>query len=140
MVRFQPSAIALHSIGPQGLILWAENFLDACGVEASLHVSRLDLHGDWLIAAIGVALALLSMRLSLPVRAATAVLAVIGVLESLPAAVLLLAAVTPEYASAQVRVGPGAPLCLAGALVALGAALWPERRPAISPSLASGTT
>lgn len=47
VVRFQPSAVALHSLGPQGTILWAENFLDACGVEASLHVSRLDLHSDW---------------------------------------------------------------------------------------------
>ena len=46
-VRFQPTAIALHALGPQGTILWAENLLDACGIEASLHVSRLDLHSDW---------------------------------------------------------------------------------------------
>ena len=47
VVRFQPTAIALHSLGPAGTVLWAENFLEACGVEASLHVSRLDLHSDW---------------------------------------------------------------------------------------------
>ncbi len=47
VVRFQPTAVALHSLGPQGTVLWAENFLDACGIEASLHVSRLDLHSDW---------------------------------------------------------------------------------------------
>jgi|JI10StandDraft_1071094.scaffolds.fasta_scaffold240777_2 hypothetical protein len=47
VVRFQPTAVALHALGPQGTILWAENFLDACGIEASLHVSRLDLHSDW---------------------------------------------------------------------------------------------
>ena len=47
VVRFQPTAIALHSLGPQGTILWAENLLDACGIDATLHVSRLDLHSDW---------------------------------------------------------------------------------------------
>jgi hypothetical protein len=47
VVRFQPTAIALHALGPQGTVLWAENLLDACGIEASLHVSRLDLHSDW---------------------------------------------------------------------------------------------
>ena len=47
VVRFQPTAIALHSLGPQGTILWAENLLDACGIEATLHVSRMDLHSDW---------------------------------------------------------------------------------------------
>ncbi len=31
VVRFQPTAIALHSLGPRGLILWARNVLDAAG-------------------------------------------------------------------------------------------------------------
>ncbi|MEQ1700319.1 MAG: hypothetical protein ABMA25_09420 [Ilumatobacteraceae bacterium] len=47
VVRLQPTAVALHSLGPQGTILWAENLLDACGILATLHVSRLDLHSDW---------------------------------------------------------------------------------------------
>ena len=47
VVRFQPTAVALHALGPQGTILWAENLLDACGIVATLHVSRLDLHSDW---------------------------------------------------------------------------------------------
>ncbi|MEQ1874056.1 MAG: hypothetical protein ABL953_10030 [Ilumatobacteraceae bacterium] len=47
VVRFQPTAMALHALGPQSTILWAENFLDACGIEASLHMARLDLHSDW---------------------------------------------------------------------------------------------
>ncbi|MDP1860123.1 MAG: hypothetical protein Q8K82_15715, partial [Gemmatimonadaceae bacterium] len=42
VARFQPTAVALHSLGPAGTVLWARNLLDACGVEASLHVSRLD--------------------------------------------------------------------------------------------------
>lgn len=46
-VRFQPTAVALHSLGPQGFVLWARNFLDSCGIEATLHVARLDLHSDW---------------------------------------------------------------------------------------------
>jgi len=47
VVRFQPTAVALHALGPAGTVLWARNFLDACGVDAVLHVSRLDLHSDW---------------------------------------------------------------------------------------------
>lgn len=47
VVRIQPTAVALHALGPELTVLWARNFLDACGIEASLHVSRLDLHSDW---------------------------------------------------------------------------------------------
>lgn len=47
VVRFQPTAIALHALGPQGTVLWARNFLDSCGIDATLHVARLDLHSDW---------------------------------------------------------------------------------------------
>ena len=47
VVRFQPTAVALHALGPQGTALWARNFLDACGINATLHVARLDLHSDW---------------------------------------------------------------------------------------------
>jgi len=47
IVRIQPTALALHSFGPRSTVLFAENFLDACGIEASLHVSRLDLYSDW---------------------------------------------------------------------------------------------
>jgi hypothetical protein len=47
VVRFQPTAVALHALGPELTVLWASNFLDACGIEATLHVSRLDLHSDW---------------------------------------------------------------------------------------------
>lgn len=47
VVRVQPTAVALHALGSPGTVLFVENFLDACGVEASLHVNRLDLHSDW---------------------------------------------------------------------------------------------
>ncbi len=47
VVRFQPTALALHSYGPAITVLWARNFLEACGVDAVLGVSRLDLHSDW---------------------------------------------------------------------------------------------
>jgi hypothetical protein len=47
VVRLQPTAIALHSLGPTGVVLWARNLLDAAGVDATLHVNRLDLHADW---------------------------------------------------------------------------------------------
>jgi hypothetical protein len=47
IVRVQPTAVALHSIGPAATVRWAEDFLDACCIEATLHVSRLDLHSDW---------------------------------------------------------------------------------------------
>jgi hypothetical protein len=47
VVRFQPTAVALRALGPEGTVLWAENLLDSCGVEATLHVSRLDLQSDW---------------------------------------------------------------------------------------------
>lgn len=46
-IRIQPTAIALHALGPDGLVLWVRNVLDAAGVDATLHVSRLDLHADW---------------------------------------------------------------------------------------------
>lgn len=38
VVRFQPTALAPHSLGPQGTVLWGRNFLDACGIQATLHV------------------------------------------------------------------------------------------------------
>ncbi len=47
VVRFQPTSVALHAFGPAGTVLWARNFLDACGIDAILGVSRLDLHSDW---------------------------------------------------------------------------------------------
>ncbi len=47
VVRVQPTAVAIHALGPSGTVLWAENVLDATGVDASLHVARLDLHSDW---------------------------------------------------------------------------------------------
>jgi len=47
VVRVQPTSVALHALGPHGTVLFVENFLDACGIEASLHVARLDLHSDW---------------------------------------------------------------------------------------------
>lgn len=47
VVRFQPTAVALHALGPHGTVLWARNFLDACGIDATLNVARLDLHSDW---------------------------------------------------------------------------------------------
>jgi hypothetical protein len=46
-VRIQPTARALHTIGPQTTVLWARNLLDALGIDAVLNVSRLDLHSDW---------------------------------------------------------------------------------------------
>lgn len=47
VVRVQPTAVAIHALGPSGTVLWAENVLDAAGIVASLHVARLDLHSDW---------------------------------------------------------------------------------------------
>lgn len=47
VVRVQPTAVALHSLGPAATVRWVETLLDSCGVEAQLHVSRLDLHSDW---------------------------------------------------------------------------------------------
>jgi len=47
-VRIQPTAIALHSIGAAGTVLFVRNVLDAAGIhDATLSVSRLDLHSDW---------------------------------------------------------------------------------------------
>lgn len=46
-VRIQPTATALHTIGPETTVLWARNLLDALGIDAVLNVSRLDLHSDW---------------------------------------------------------------------------------------------
>lgn len=46
-VRFQPTARALHTIGPQMTVLWARNVLDSLGIDATLQVARLDLHSDW---------------------------------------------------------------------------------------------
>lgn len=47
VVRFQPSSIALHALGPVGTVLWFRNVLDSVGIDASVHVSRIDLHSDW---------------------------------------------------------------------------------------------
>lgn len=47
VVRVQPTAVALHSLGPAATVRWVETLLDSCGVEAQVHVSRLDLHSDW---------------------------------------------------------------------------------------------
>lgn len=133
LLRAGAGAMATSFLLPWGSLL-------QFGYDFEGQVTRFDLHGDWPVAVIGVLLAVLSMRLSMKARVATALLAVIGLLESLPAGVVLLASASPEYAEAHVRVGVGAPLCLAGALLALGAALWPERSPSPpSPSLASGT-
>lgn len=46
-VRIQPTSKALHALGPTTTVLWVRNLLDAAGVDASLQVSRLDLHADW---------------------------------------------------------------------------------------------
>jgi len=46
-IRVQPTARALHTIGPETTVLWVRNLLDAFGVESTLQVSRLDLHSDW---------------------------------------------------------------------------------------------
>ncbi|MDW3213117.1 MAG: hypothetical protein R8G01_03910 [Ilumatobacteraceae bacterium] len=47
-VRIQPTALALHSLGPAQTVLFVRNLLDAAGVvDATLSVSRLDLHSDW---------------------------------------------------------------------------------------------
>jgi len=47
VVRVQPTAIAIHALGPETLVLWVRNLLDAAGIDATLGVSRLDLHSDW---------------------------------------------------------------------------------------------
>ena len=47
VVRIQPTAVALHALGPAGTALWATNLLDACDIAASLHLSRIDLFSDW---------------------------------------------------------------------------------------------
>jgi hypothetical protein len=47
VVRVQPTALAIHSLGPELTVLWVQNVLDAAGIVASLHVSRLDLHSGW---------------------------------------------------------------------------------------------
>lgn len=47
VVRVQPTAVAIHALGPAGTVLWVENVLDAAGIVGSLHVARLDLHSDW---------------------------------------------------------------------------------------------
>jgi hypothetical protein len=46
-VRLQPTSIALHALGPDTTVLWFRNVLDAAGIEATVQVSRLDLHADW---------------------------------------------------------------------------------------------
>ncbi|MCB1001348.1 MAG: hypothetical protein KDB40_18795 [Acidimicrobiales bacterium] len=46
-IRYQASAVALHAAGPEGAVLWLRNLLDSAGIDATLHVSRLDLHSDW---------------------------------------------------------------------------------------------
>lgn len=47
LMRIQPTAMALHTLGPQLTVRWVESILDAAGIEATLHASRLDLHSDW---------------------------------------------------------------------------------------------
>lgn len=47
VARVQPTSMAIHALGPGTTVLWVENVLDAAGIVASLHVSRLDLHSDW---------------------------------------------------------------------------------------------
>lgn len=46
-VRVQPTSVGLHALGPALLVLWVRNFLDASGIDATVTVSRLDLHSDW---------------------------------------------------------------------------------------------
>lgn len=46
-VRVQPTSAALHSLGPELTVLWAQNVLDAAGLDVTFSVSRLDLHSDW---------------------------------------------------------------------------------------------
>lgn len=46
-IRVQPTSLAIHALGPDLTVLWVRNVLDAMGVEAHLHVARLDLHADW---------------------------------------------------------------------------------------------
>jgi hypothetical protein len=47
VVRVQPTSLALHALGPETMVLWVRNVLDAAGIDARLQVSRLDLHADW---------------------------------------------------------------------------------------------
>ncbi len=46
-VRVQPTAMALHALGPETTVLWVRNVLDAVGADVQLQVARLDLHSDW---------------------------------------------------------------------------------------------
>jgi len=47
VVRVQQTSTGLQALGPDVLVLWVRNFLDANGIDATLRVSRLDLHSDW---------------------------------------------------------------------------------------------
>lgn len=47
VVRVQPTALALHALGPELTVLFVRNFLEAIGLEVVLGVARLDLHADW---------------------------------------------------------------------------------------------
>ena len=46
-VRVQPTSLGLHALGPDVLVLWVRNLLDALGIDATLQVARLDLHADF---------------------------------------------------------------------------------------------
>lgn len=47
VVRVEPTSNGLHALGPDVLVLWVRNFLDANGIEATLRVSGVDLHSHW---------------------------------------------------------------------------------------------
>ena len=44
-VQFRSQAI--HAVGTDGVLRWLATALDNAGIEASLQVSRIDLHADW---------------------------------------------------------------------------------------------
>ena len=46
-VRVQPTSLGLHALGPDVIVLWVRNLLDALGIDATLTVARLDLHADY---------------------------------------------------------------------------------------------
>jgi hypothetical protein len=46
-VRVQPTSLGLHALGPDVMVLWVRNLLDALGIDAVLQVARLDLHADF---------------------------------------------------------------------------------------------
>lgn len=46
-VRVQPTSLALHALGPDGVVAWVRNVLANAGLDVRLQVARLDLHSDW---------------------------------------------------------------------------------------------